>query len=158
MNRYEDATEDFYEIFLDVLEKKFPSIQYLKFKLLFDNKRRVSKGAITLASVELVNEKLKFFSKDKVAVDGYDYIVVADRKAWELSDIKDRTRILRHELSHVFVDELGKCKLIGHEIEDFYAEVDTNKDDPEWRKRLAVLVNDVYEQEKEMQQAKKKGV
>ena len=158
MNRYEDTSDDFYEIFLDVLEKKFPSIQYLKFKLLFDNKRRISKGSLVLAAIELVNEKLKFFSKDKVAVDGYDYIVIADKKAWELSDIKNKERIVRHELSHVFVDEQGRCKLIGHEIEDFYAEVDMNKEDPEWRKRLAVLVNDVYEQEKEMKQAAKKGV
>jgi hypothetical protein len=157
MNRYEDATEDFYEMFLDILENKFPSIQYLKFKLLFDNKRRINKGKLALATVELANEKIKFFSKDKIAVDGYDYIVTADKKAWELSGKDDRSRIIRHELNHVFVDEQDKCKLVGHEIEDFYTELEANADDPEWRRRLAILVNDVYDQEKDMAKATKTG-
>jgi len=148
--RYEEVNEEMVEMFLNVLEKKFPSYQYLTFKLLLDSKRRISKGKIVLASVELANEKIKFFSKDKVAVEGYDYIFIMDQKAWELSNSKDRERIISHELRHVFVDEKGACKLIGHEIEDFYAEIEANKDDPEWGRRLAILVHDVYEQEKDM--------
>lgn len=149
MNRYEDVTEEFVESFLGVLEK-FTHIHFLTYKLLFDTKKRISKGKITLASIELANEKIKFFSKDNVAVDGYDYVLIVDKKAWELASPADRERILRHELCHVFIDEKGKCKIIGHEVEDFYSELKANEDDPEWGRRLSMLVNDVYEQEKDM--------
>lgn len=149
MNRYEDVTEEFVEAFLSVLEK-FTHIQFLTYKLLFDTKKRISKGRITLASIELANEKIKFFSKDNIAVDGYDYIIIADKKAWELASPADKARIIRHELSHVFIDEKGKCKLIGHEVEDFYSELKANEDDPEWRRRIAIVVSDVYDQERDM--------
>ena len=148
MHRYEEANEEFVEIFLDVLEKHFPQFQHLKFKLIFDLKKRISKGKIILASIELTSPKIKFFSKDKVAVEGYDFILVMDRKAWDLSGLLAKERIIRHELRHVFINETGEPKVVGHEIEDFYAEVELNKDDPEWRVKLATLVRDVYEQEK----------
>lgn len=151
MNRYEEADESLVEVFLNVLEKVFPYYQNLKFKLIFDTKKRTKGGRLILASMELASEKVKFFSKDDVAVEGYDYILIADKKAWELSaNGKNRERIIRHELKHVFVDDKGKSKLVGHEIEDFYSEIEINKDDPEWAKQLATLVNDVYEQEREL--------
>jgi hypothetical protein len=148
MHRYEEANEEFVEIFLDVLEKHFPQLQHLKFKLIFDLKKRISKGKLVLASIELTSPKIKFFSKDKVAVEGYDFILIMDQKAWDLSGLLAKERIIRHELRHVFINETGEPKIVGHEIEDFYAEVELNKDDPEWRVKLATLVRDVYEQEK----------
>jgi hypothetical protein len=148
--RYEEADENLTEVFLNVLEKNFPFYQNFKFKLLFDLKKRVSQGKLVLASIELPGPKLKFFSRDKIAAEGYDFIIIVDRKAWELSGEQARTKIIRHELRHVEISEDGSVKLVGHEIEDFYAEIEANKDDPEWRRKLVVLVNDVYEQEKIM--------
>ena len=151
MNRYEEADESLVEVFLDVVEKVFPAYQNLNFKLIFDTKRRVKGGRTVLANIELASEKVKFFSKDDVAVEGYDYIIVVDKKAWELSaNTKNRERLIRHEMKHAFIDPKGKPKLVGHEIEDFYSEIEYNKDDPEWARKLATLVSDVYEQEKEL--------
>jgi len=149
INRYEDCDESLVEVFLDILEKRFPNLAYLKFKLMFDTKKRISKGNTVLASVALTSDMIKFFSKDDVAVDGYDYVLIVDKKAWDLAGEKDRKRIVSHELRHVFVDEKGNCKVVGHEIEDFYEELRLNQDDPEWSRNLAQLVRDVYEQEKE---------
>lgn len=146
--RYEEADESLTEVFLNVLEKNFPFYQNFKFKLLFDLKKRVSQGKLVLASIELPGPKLKFFSRDKIAAEGYDFIIIVDRKAWELSGEQVRTKIIRHELRHVEISEDGAVKLVGHEIEDFYAEIEANKDDPEWRRKLVVLVSDIYEQEK----------
>lgn len=148
MSRYEEADEGLVTVFLDVLEKHFESLQFLKFKLIFDLKKRISNGKIVLANIEIPGPKLKYFTQDEVATDGYDFILFVDKKAWELSSEAVRPRILRHELRHVFIDDKGTPKLIGHEIEDFYAEVELNKDDPEWRRKLATLTHDVYEQEK----------
>lgn len=150
LNRYEDADDGLVEVFLDVLEERFPSYQHLSFKLLFDLKKRISKGNVVLASIEVASPKIRHFTKNKKNVDGYDYVVVVDRKAWELSSEKDKKRILSHELRHVLLDDKGKCKIIGHEINDFYMEVRLNADDPEWARRLCVMVADVYQQEKEL--------
>jgi hypothetical protein len=50
---------------------------------------------------------------------------------------------------------MGKNKLVGHEIEDFYIELKLNEDDPEWGRKLSILVNDIYEQQKEDEKDKK---
>lgn len=153
--RYEDCNESLVQMFLEVLEDRFPGKAYLKYKLIFDTKKKINKGQMVLADVSLASEKIKFFTKDDVAVDGYDYVLTVNKKAWDLAGEKDKKRILSHEMRHIFVDEKGAPKLIGHEIEDFYEEIKSNQDDPEWSRKLGRLVLDVYEQEKEMNKDKK---
>jgi len=155
MSRYMEADDALVEMFLKVMENKFPVYQNLNFKLIYDTKKRIKQGKLCFASMELASEKIKFFSKDNVAVEGYDYILTMDRKAWELANDGDRERLIRHEFRHVFVDESGKLKIIGHDVEDFREEIKLNADDPDWAFRLGVLVNDVYEQEKEMEKTAK---
>lgn len=155
MLRYEECNDNLVEVFLDVLEKRFPVYGNLKFKLIFDTKKRVKQGKITLASIELTTPKIKFFSKDKVVVEGYDYVLIVDKKAWELSNAADKERIISHELRHVFISEKDDCKIVGHEIEDFFAEIKLNEDDPEWARKLIQLVDDVYDQEKELEKESK---
>jgi len=156
MHRYIEVDEYLTEVFLNVLEKVFPRYQTLKFKLIFDLKKRISQGKLTLASIELASPKIKFFSKDNIATEGYDYIIIIDKKAWEFSSEFNKLRILRHELRHVFIDEKGTPKLIGHEIEDFYSEIELNKDDPEWRRIVTTLIIDAYKQERDMAKEKAK--
>lgn len=150
MFRYEEADENLTEVFLNVLEKYFPVLQFLKFKLIYDTKKRVSKGKIILASIETASPKIKFLSKDKIAIDGYDLLLIADQKIWQVANEKDKIRLLRHELKHVQIDEKGGVTIVGHEIEDFYSEIEANRDDPEWRMRLITYANDLYDQEKLM--------
>jgi len=156
--RYEDADESLVEVYLKVAEERFPNTcANLNIKLLFDTKRRVSKGKIVLASIEIASEKIKYFTKHEVKVgQGVDYIMTVDRKAWELANEKDRIRLLSHELRHVFIDEKGKHKTLPHDIEDFAVEVKLNEDDPSWGTKLATLVTDIYEQEKELKKLNKK--
>lgn len=150
MNRYIEVSDDVVEVFLNVLEERFPSLVQLKTKLIFDTKRRVKQGKIVLASVELASEKLKFFSKDNMAVDGYDVVITFDAKAWDLASAADKKRVMSHELRHIFIDESGNPKIIEHDVSDFRAEQKLNADDPDWSLKLATLVNDIYEQEKDM--------
>ena len=155
--RYEDADDSLVEVFLKVAEERFPNTcANLNIKLMFDTKKRVRNGKICLASVEIANDKIKYFTKHEVEVGGYDYIVIVDRKAWELANEKDKVRLISHELRHVFVDENDKRKLAPHDIEDFVIEVKLNEDDPDWGIKLSTLVTDVYEQEKELKKLNKK--
>lgn len=148
--RYIDCDDEFVQCFLDVVEERFPSYINLNIKLLFDTKKRVSGGQVVLASIHTTSAMAKFFSKDDTATEGYDFVLVVDRKAWELSNQLDKKRLISHELQHIFIDEKGKPKLVGHEIEDFYQEIEWNKDDPEWRRNLAIQAIAMYDQEKEM--------
>jgi predicted metallopeptidase len=157
MHRYEDSDDQLTEVFLNVLEEHFPQYQYLNFKLIYDLKQRVSKGRMVLASIETASPKIKYLSKDNIAVDGYDLLLIVDRKAWEVASADQRVKLIRHELRHVQIDEKGAVKLMGHEIEDFYIEVKLNQDDPEWRMKLGTLARDMYEQEKLMLKEKQNG-
>ena len=155
MLRYQNADEDLEKVFYDVLADRFPQYNYLKFKLVYDLKKRTSGGKMVLASIELASAKIKFFTTDDNAEEGYDYVLFVDRRAWDLASGQDKKRIVSHELQHVFIDEKDKAKTIGHEIEDFYQEIKLNADDPEWARKLVRLTTDVYDQEQEMEKAKK---
>ena len=150
--RYEDASENLVEVYLKVAEERFPNTcANLNIKLIFDTKKRISKGKLRLASIEIANDKIKYFTKHEVAVgEGVDYVLIIDQKAWELASEENKIRLISHELRHVFIDENDKHKLLPHDIEDFVVEVKLNTDDPEWGVKLATLVVDVYEQEKEL--------
>jgi len=155
--RYEECDDSLVEVFLEVLEDRFPNKAYLKYKLVYDTKKKVSQGKLRLADIAVASEKIKFFTKDDVAVEGYDFVLTVDKKAWELASADDKKRIISHELRHVFIDEKGTPKIIGHEIEDFYDELKLNQDDPEWGRKLSRLVLDVYEQEKEQKKSESKN-
>ena len=157
MHRYEDSDEGLVEVFLDVMEEHFPQLQYLKFKLIYDLKQRVSKGRLVLASIETASPKIKYLSRDKIAIDGYDLLMIVDMKAWEVASVDQRAKLVRHELRHVTIDEKAGVKIVGHEIEDFHIEVKLNADSPEWRMQLATLTHDMYEQEKLMLKEKSNG-
>lgn len=153
--RYENADDDLKNVFSKVLDERFPQYSFLKFKLVYDLKKRMNKGKVVLASIELASTKIKFFSQDNVAEEGYDFILFIDRCAWMLASDVDKVRLISHELRHVFVDEVGKAKTVGHELEDFYIELKLNEDDPEWGRKLSILVNDIYDQQAEEEKDKK---
>ena len=150
MNRYLDSDATLETVFAETLHSEFNWLESVKFKLIFDTKKRISKGRVTLASVELANEKVKFFTTDDVP-EGYDCIVVVDALAWQYASDKDKKRIISHELNHVVFNEKGKIKLVGHDVEDFAAELQKNVDDPTWADKLADLTLSIYDQQEDQQ-------
>ena len=148
MLRYEEGDDQVIKAFFDVIETEFPEYQSLTIKVLYDNKKRVKAGALILASIETPGEKLKFFSADNIAVDGYDYILIMDKKSFELGTEQEIKNLICHELQHIDIDDEGKCKLRGHEVEDFHAEIERNVDNPRWKDNLGDKVATAYEDEK----------
>jgi hypothetical protein len=149
MSRYLDASASLAEVFTDVMTKDFPGLFGVNFKLLFDTKKRISKGQLCLASVELANEKLRFFTADGSSPEGYDYILIVDSVAWEYATDDDKRKLISHELNHVFIDEKGKLKIVGHDVEDFAREIQKNVDNPGWADDLGLLTQSIYEQEED---------
>ena len=152
MNRYLHSDDTLETVFYNTLNSEFNWLESVKFKLIFDTKKRISKGRVTLASVELANEKVKFFTTDDGVPEGYDCIVVVDQLAWQHANDKDKKRIISHELNHVVFNEKGKVKLVGHDVEDFAAELQKNVDDPNWANKLADLTLAIYDQQEDQQQ------
>jgi len=148
--RYEDAPE-VEPVLRKVRNDHFPELVNAEIGVLFDLKKRRSGGMITMARIIKANDLIRHLS-DKFIAEGYDYIITLDKVCWQNIGEPDRERIIRHELRHAFFDidsENDPYKLINHDITDFYAEVEANRDDPRWRERCASLTADIYDQMKD---------
>jgi hypothetical protein len=157
--RYVEVTDDAIRLLDEVQTKYFPELRNAKIIMLFDLKKRTSGGRVVLGRIMKTNDLLRHLTKNEAeAVEGYDYIVALDKQGWDAIGTDDKVRILRHELRHTYYDiesENSPYKLIDHSITDFYEEVELNKDDPRWRERVATVVADIYEQEKEERKQEK---
>lgn len=151
--RYEEVTEEAKRMFDEVQTKHFPELRNAKILMLFDCKKRQAGGRVILGRIMKTNDLLRHLTKNEaIAIEGFDYIITVDKVGWNAITDADRTRLLRHELRHTFYDidsEANPYRLIDHSVSDFYEEVELNKDDPRWRERVATVVHDIYEQEKE---------
>jgi hypothetical protein len=154
--KYEDVDESVIETFLEVAEENFETIGQLKLKFVFNTKKAVKNGKIRLGTCELASDKIRYFSKDDIAVEGYDYVITLDKKAWQFSDKDMKKRLMRHELRHILIDEKGKLKIAPHDVEDFRIEMKLNQDDPDWGHKLATITEAAYDQEKEQAKQLKK--
>jgi hypothetical protein len=146
--RYEQVTEDVYEILKQVREEHFPELAGAEILCIFDTKKKKAKGKLALASIQGTNDLQKFLTlEDTGTEEGYDYILRIDKNAWEIAETMDKIRLIRHELRHTKVDhEAAKpWGIRGHSIEDFYTEIRLNEDNPRWAQELAGRVMVAYE-------------
>lgn len=70
------------------------------------------------------------------SIGDYDLAVFVKQDWWRLAGKQERRAALTHALSHVMVDDKGKVKLLGHDVEAFVRE--TTRFGP-WSDRLAKL-------------------
>lgn len=159
MGRFYEADQKVQELAGKVVFDRFPALRSAKIKVIMDNKPKVDKlrGVMTFAYIKLANEVEKFLSKSGVNLNGLDYLLFINDLVWELASDKDKARIISHELRHCFVDEEGNYKLVRHDIEDFYAEVELNKDDPMWGQALSTIAVAKFEQIKAEERAQRKA-
>ena len=149
MNRYVECGKDVRTIFDHVVNERCPVHNGTKFMLVFDTKKRVRKGKVTLATIESTNDKTRFLTMSDEAPEGTDYIIIIDQVAWENAQDDDRIRLLSHELRHAYIDEKGNFKIIDHDITDFIAEVKLNENKPEWARNLVELTSAIYDQKED---------
>jgi hypothetical protein len=150
--KYEHVPEYILEMYEKARSQYFPHLANAKILFLINKKKMVSKGTIVLAKIVKPNELVKFLSKNEAPEDGYDYIILLDNKFLSHCEDIDIKRVLRHELRHTFFDSdslTNPYKLVDHDFSDFYDEVELNKDDPTWAKRVSQTVSLMYDQEKD---------
>lgn len=154
MGRFEDAETDVVAFVNGVRRSEgFTALQGAEIKIIFDLKKRTSGGKIVLGRMKKANELEKHLTADAIGNgEGCDYIMYLDKKAWDLADEDQRTKLVRHELRHCNVDidsATNPYKVKGHDIEDFEEEIRLNADNPGWASQLAEVVELSYQQDRE---------
>lgn len=146
-SRYSFAPPSVKDLLDQVCQEHFPGLARARFLVLFDEKKRMRLGAYVLAQVRRAQEVVRLVYEQAEGED-CDYVLSLDKEVWLRIEQADRVRILRHELRHCWEDieaEDLPWKLVGHEIEDFHAEVALNADDPLWVRRLATVADSIYQ-------------
>ena len=149
--RYDDVPDSIYQLYEDLKGKYFPHLANAKVLFLVNKRKMISRGNIVLGKIVKPNDLVRYLSRNEAPDDGYDYIIYFDSKLIQHCDELDIERVLRHELRHTFFDSDSKSpyKLVDHDFSDFYDEVELNKDDPSWAKRVSQTVSLIYHQEKD---------
>ncbi len=149
--KYEEVPDNILEMYETIKLKHFPYLTNAKILFLINKKKMMKKGNIVLGKMMKPSELVKYLSRNEAPEDGYDYIMLLDSKLIKHCEDTDIERVMRHELRHTFFDSESKTpyKLVDHDFSDFYDEVELNKDDPAWAKRVSHTVFLIYEQEKD---------
>jgi len=155
MGRYYEADAATKNMFDRIREERFEGLDGVKIKLIMDLKPKIDKlrGAMVFASVRLTNEVEKYLVEQNSG--NYDYFIFINTLVWDLASEKDKKRILSHELRHCFIDDKGNYKTIRHDIEDFYAEIRLNEDDPMWGQSLSTIAIAKFDQMRGEEKANK---
>jgi len=149
--KYDDVPESIYEMYENLKVKYFSHLANAKILFLVNKKKMMQRGNVVLGKIVKPNELVRYLSRNEAPEDGYDYIILFDSNLIQHCEELDIERVLRHELRHAFFDSESKSpyKLIDHDFSDFYDEVELNKDDPSWAKRVSQTVSLIYHQEKD---------
>ena len=150
MIRFEDTPDEVTILMESIVKEHFPELVNAKIKVIFDTKKRSYKGRLTLGRIQATSEILKHLTIEEAnSEDGYDYLMYLDKVIYENVEEKDRIRLIRHELRHCETDmEAAKpYKLKDHDINDFYAEIELNSDDPHWAEKCIEIGLSLYDEE-----------
>jgi hypothetical protein len=152
--KFEHVPDHIIEMYEKIRAQHFPHLVNAKILFLINKKKTMQKGSIALGKIMRPSALVKFLSREEAPEDGYDYIMLLDGKLIGNCDDSDIIRVLRHELRHTFYDSdslSNPYKLVDHDFSDFYDEVELNKDDPAWTKRVSQTVALMYDQEKDQE-------
>ncbi|MFH1060136.1 MAG: putative metallopeptidase [Pseudomonadota bacterium] len=131
----------------EVRREHFPGLANARILVLFDEKKRQSQGRYVLGRIQRAQDVVRLLSEHADG-EAFDYVLGLDYEVFVRIERPDQVRLIRHELRHCWHDseaEDNPYKLVGHDIEDFHAEVKLNADDPKWVQRLAEVAASIYE-------------
>ena len=148
--RYEDVEENVVKKVEEIAQSIFPQLFGANIKVVYDTKKKMDKGRISIARIKKLNEENKFLAMDNSGFT-YDYMIFIDKNIWIELNERDKERIIFHELCHtkVLTEKDDPWSLKDHEIQGFYDELDYNIDDPRWSERISVIAESVYDKDKD---------
>lgn len=147
MSRFESVPEDVQEFVERIKNDAFPQLVNASVLVLFDTKKRKSGGNYVLGRMTKSNDLIKHLTED-LSDDGVDYIIYLDQAVWNEIEEADKVRLVRHELCHCEFDidsRANPYKIRDHEVQDFYSEIEFNREDPRWFERLGLVAQSIHE-------------
>ena len=148
-NRYEDAQVDVRTLVGEIVAEFMPELINARIKVLFDIKKRTSRGKIVISRLQKCSDLLRFLTKDEAGDgDGYDFLLYLDKVTINAVDRADKVRIIRHQLRHIEVDienPENPYKMVHPDVQDFFIELELNKHDIRWAERVSEVAASLYE-------------
>lgn len=145
MGRFEDAPEQVVALVNKIRTETFRQLNSAKIKVLYDTKKRMSGGKLVLGRMQKTNDLIKCLVMSETESD-IDYILCLDKACFENVEEADRIRLIRRVLQHCDVDfeSNNPYKLRQFEIEEWFDEMEYNKDDPRWAERCTAVAESIY--------------
>jgi len=153
MSKFNEVEDNVIEMMDDLIKGYFPTIVNARIKVLYNMVKKSSKGALILGQMAKTTPILNYLtSTDDSGDNGYNYIMFLDGNVFPHLDIEDKKRVVRHELNHISIDLDAKdpYKVVGHEIEDFYKEIEYNSNDTRWKERVFAITDSIYNSDEEI--------
>ncbi|MBF0456354.1 MAG: hypothetical protein HQK99_00475 [Nitrospirae bacterium] len=151
--RYEDAPTETVAVVDEVRGEFFPELVNVNIKIIYDLKARKSRGNLVLGRIQKTNELNRLLTRNEtINEEGYDFFLYLDKMVFTHVEKKDKVRIVRHQLRHIYIDPesvKNPYKLTVPDIRDFSIEMKLNKDDERWAERVMEVAMSLYETEKE---------
>ncbi|MBF0321226.1 MAG: hypothetical protein HQL01_15640 [Nitrospirae bacterium] len=126
----------------------FPELVLVNIMVIYDIKARKSKGKFVIGRIQKINDIMRLLTKDNTLnEEGYDVILYLDKAVFTHIGKKDRVRIIRHLLRHIYIDTdsvTDPYKIQEPEIKDFHVEQHLNKDDVDWVGRLTAIAKSIH--------------
>jgi hypothetical protein len=138
--RYEEGSENLDKLTKRLIDSHFPSLEKASILILLDKKHRKKNNRIVLGRMMLANDLVQFLT------DGFNYVMILDKKAVEIASEEDLIRLIRHELRHCFHDvdsDIKPWKLLDHDVQDFAEELKLNRDNIDWANELATRIENL---------------
>jgi len=156
MSKFEDVPENVEQMMNEIIKDSFPTLLNAKIKMLFLMNKKTSGGNMILGTMNKATPRENYLTSTDTRDDGVNYIMMLDGNVFPSLDVEDQKRVIRHELNHAHIDLEAKdpYKIVGHEIEDFFKEVEYNKEEPRWKDRVFAIAEQIYE---DMEEQKKKN-
>ena len=83
MSRYEEVGSQVSNIVFDIISDEFPELQGANIKVVFDTKKKIVSGKISIARIKKLNEELKFLAMDETGVE-FNYLMMLDKNGRRL--------------------------------------------------------------------------
>ncbi len=150
-NRFEGAVTQDLDLLDKVIQQGFPELQIARFLIYMDTKKRKSKGKYIIARIKKNNEEMRIATMDDSGLE-YHYSIFLDNYVWQNLDEKDQIRTLRRLLAQCDIDHDNTndpYKMKDFEVQDFYSEIEFNKDDNRWLERVNLTAESLYDDEEE---------
>ncbi|MBF0463708.1 MAG: hypothetical protein HQK88_01005 [Nitrospirae bacterium] len=148
-NRYEEAQVDVRTLVGEIVAEFMPELINTRIKVLFDLKKRMSRGSLVISRLQKCSDLLRFLTKDEAGGgEGYDFILYLDKVTINAVDRDDKIRIIRHQLRHIEMDienPENPYKMVHPDVRDFFIELELNKHDIRWAERVSEVAASLYE-------------